>query len=203
LRLHPEDLRVSLMSLVSQQSSGLKKFFLNLVNKCLFDLAAHDQTVVDYIAQVLTDFAREENLFRIRNARGHRIESVVEMLAQSRPDLLAENMPIWEREVRKYIGDYALFMSGIFRDYVAHEGFLDYYLAEGGDSYQRVARLELDLLRSDSRLFEQLARRFVYYSGALDYLRKTHFDALSERDPFKDFPNQISHWMKGFRSTDS
>jgi hypothetical protein len=184
-----------------QHATNLKKFFLTLVNKCLFDLSVHERTIVDYIAQVLTDFAREENLFRLRDASGRRIESVVEMLAQQKPNLISESAPLWEREVRKYIGDYALFMSGIFRDYVSNEGFLDYYLAEGGDSYKRVARLESDLLGSDARLFAQLARGFVYYSGALDYLRKTHFGPLSERDPFSDFPRRIDLWMKRGVST--
>jgi hypothetical protein len=168
------------------RGATLKRFFLGLLDKCLLDLAVHDRSVVEYIAQVLADFAREENLFRLWDARGRKIESVIEMLAQSRPDLLTENFPHWEREVRKYIGDYTLFMTGIFRDYVFHEGFLDYYLTEGEDSYHRVARLETDPFGSGAQLFRQLARGFVYYSGALDYLRKTHLGSPTGGDPFTE-----------------
>jgi len=38
--------------------------------------------------------------------------------------------------VRKYVGDYTLFMSGLFRRFVERGGYLNYYLEEGARSYR-------------------------------------------------------------------
>ncbi|MEK7783419.1 MAG: hypothetical protein AAB279_05780, partial [Candidatus Binatota bacterium] len=96
---------------------------------------------------------------------------------------------------RKYLGDYTLFMSGIFRSYVEGKGFLDYYLEEGRRSYWTVSELDLSLYRTGFILFQELSNKFEYYSGALDYMRKAYFAAEPGEDPFAGFLRQIEGWI--------
>jgi hypothetical protein len=70
------------------------------------------------VGGLLIDFVHVENLYRIRNCRGRRLEEVGEMLVESNPMLDAPSFER-EREVRKHIGDYTLFLTGMFPEYVA------------------------------------------------------------------------------------
>jgi hypothetical protein len=110
-------------------------------------LGIYDATVAGYVADVLADFARADNLYKFRNRAGCKVDSVVEMLA--RPvDAGEEKDVLRERSLRKYTGDYALFMSGIFRKYVEGSGTLEYYIREGSRSYWTVSELDLSLYRA-------------------------------------------------------
>jgi hypothetical protein len=124
------------------------------------------------------------------------VESIVEMLAAKPAAPAVENDLLRERSLRKYVGDYALFMSGMFRSHVAGRGFLDYYIAEGSRSYWTVSELDLSLYRAGFGLYQELSRKFEYYSGALDFTRKAYFAAEPGEDPFAGFLRQVEGWIK-------
>lgn len=176
--------------------SQLRGFFHHSVRQSFWQLGIYDATVAGYVADVLTDFARSENLYKIRARNGRKVDSVVEMLSQESPPLADENDLLRERSRRKYVGDYALFMSGIFRQYIEGKGTLGYYLKEGSRSYWTVSELDLSLYRTGYFLFQELAKKFEYYSGALDYVRKACFATSPGEDPFAGFLRQIEGWMK-------
>jgi hypothetical protein len=161
----------------------LQKFFLNIVRQSFWQLGIYDATVADYVADVLTDFARADNLYKFRGRAGRKVDSVAEMLAQ--PAEGGEEDVLRERSLRKYTGDYALFMSGMFRKHV-----------EGSRSYWTVSELDLSLYRTGYFLYQELSKKFEYYSGALDYTRKAYFVAAPGEDPFAGFVRQIEGWMK-------
>lgn len=177
-------------------SDRLHNFFLNLTRQSFWQLGINDAAVARYVAEVLTDFARTDNLYRIRSRAGKKMDSVVEILAESQPETAQGNRLLRERALRKYLGDYTLFMSGIFRSYVEGRGFLDYYLQEGSRSYWTVSELDLSLYRTGFILFQELSKKFEYYSGALDYMRKAYFAPEPGEDPFAGFWKQIEGWMK-------
>jgi hypothetical protein len=113
----------------------LQSFFRNVIRQSFRQLGIYDSTVTSYVADVLTDFARSENLYRMRSRKGKRMESVVEILSeQPPPPIDDETQLLKERSLRKYLGDYALFMSGIFRNHVEGRGFR-YYIQEGSRPY--------------------------------------------------------------------
>lgn len=56
-------------------------------------------------------------MYRIGNAGGRRLEEVADMLVESNPLLDAWSFDR-EREVRKHIGDFTLFFSGLFPEAV-------------------------------------------------------------------------------------
>lgn len=177
-------------------SDRLYGFFLNLTCQSFWQLGINDATVARYVADVLTDFASTDNLYRIRSRAGKKLDSVVEILAESRPETPQESRLLRERARRKYLGDYTLFMSGIFRSYVEGKGFLDYYLQEGRRSYWTVSELDLSLYRTGFILFQELSKKFEYYSGALDYMRKAYFAPEPGEDPFAGCLKQVEGWIK-------
>lgn len=174
----------------------LQSFFLNLTRQSFWQLGINDATVARYVADVLTDFASADSLYRVRSRAGKKMESVAEIAAERRPEGDPESRILRERAVRKYLGDYTLFMSGIFRSYVEGNGFLDYYLEEGRRSYWTVSELDLSLYRTGFILFQELSKKFEYYSGALDYMRKAYFAPEPGEDPFAGFLKQIEGWIK-------
>ena len=174
----------------------LRGFFGDIVRSSFWQLGINDSTVAGYVADVLTEFARADNLYKIRAEGGRKVDSVVGMLSQQ-PDPSGEETDLLrERSLRKYVGDYALFMSGIFRKYIEGKGSLDYYIQEGSRSYWTVSELDLALYRTGYYLYQELSTKFEYYSGALDFMRKTHFAAAPGEDPFAGFLRQIRGWIK-------
>jgi len=174
----------------------LQSFFFSITRQSFWQLGINDATVARYVADVLTDFASSDSLYRIRNRAGKKLDGVVEMLAEKRPGANLESTVLRERALRKYLGDYTLFMSGIFRSYVEGKGFLNYYLQEGRRCYWTVSELDLSLYRTGFILFQELSKKFEYYSGALDYMRKAHFAPEPGEDPFAGFLKQVEGWIK-------
>ncbi len=183
------------MALEKSPAGKIDGFFLSLTRKSFSQLGMGDQQIVEYVASVLTDFIRTDRWLAIRDAEGRRLSSVVEMLLeQLEPDSKAR--VIGERALRKYVGDYTLFMSGLFRTHVERHGYLNYYLEEGKRSYLAVSTLDLSLYRPGFLVFEELGKGFEHYSGALDYMRKCFFVADRSQDPFAGFFKQIEGWVR-------
>lgn len=174
----------------------LQDFFLTAVRQSFWQLGIYEATVASYVADVLTEFARADSLYRLRSRAGRKIDSVVEMLAHQPSPKTDENQLLRERAQRKYVGDYALFMSGIFRSYVEGRGVLDFYIDQGSRSYWTVSELDLSLYRTGFILFQELSKKFEYYSGALDFTRKAYFAPEPGEDPFAGFLRRVEGWLK-------
>src|SRR5262245_21356323 len=168
-------------------SPELKKFFLDLTQRSFAQLGIPDRQIIDYVATMLTEFARSDRFWIMRDAEGRRINSVVDMLMAQLAPTDGSTRMVGERAVRKYVGDYTLFMSGLFRGYVERCGYLGYYLDEGKKSYQAVSKLDVSLYRPGFMIFEELSRGFEGYSGALDFMRKCYFRADPGHNPFAGF----------------
>jgi hypothetical protein len=145
----------------------LSRFFAELIRKHMADsVGIRDTDVTEYIAALLVDFTHVDRLYRIRNARGKRLEDVGEMLIESNP-LLEGRSFVYEREVRRHIGDYTLFLTGLFPEYVQRlgrrgtrvDGFIDYMRA-GQESYRVVASFDQFEFRPVAPLFRRMAEQF-------------------------------------------
>ncbi len=169
---------------------GLLAFFNWLIRRSFWDLGIKDTEIAEYIALLLANFARTENLYRIRDFRGRRLETAVEMLLEAN---LSWYSGQWnrEKEIRKHIGDYILFMAGIFREWVEKQSCLDLYLEEGRKAYQTVSQYHRAFYQPGSRLYSELSKDFEFYVGALNYMKKTFFRDHGVGDPFLDFDNQV------------
>jgi hypothetical protein len=175
----------------------LQPFFLECARRSFNELGLHDPPIIEYVANVLTTFARADQLYRLRAPSGKRQESIVAMLETTLAPADKSPLPVQrEREIRKYVGDYALFMSGLFRTAIDRRGVLHYYLQEGQRSYRKVSELDLALYQTGFLLFQELSKNFEYYSGALDYMRKAYFAPAPGEDPFGQFLRNLEGWMK-------
>lgn len=175
----------------------LKSFFLECARKSFWDLGLHDNAVIEYVSDMLTVFAHSDQLYRVRTVDGRRLSSLVEILsAQIEASASRQPRAQQERELRKYVGDYTLFMSGLFRSYIEKTGVLDYYLQEGQRSYWKVSEMDLARYQTGFLLFQELSKNFEYYSGALDYMRKSCFTPSTGENLFGQFLRQVEGWMK-------
>jgi hypothetical protein len=143
------------------------------------DVHVEDPQVASYVADVLVDFAWIDNLYRIRNALGKRLEDVGEMLLESNP-LLAAGSFDRERAVRKHVGDYTLFMTGLFPETVARirkaspprlESFVDFVKA-GKESYAIVSSFDQFEYRHEAPLFRKLSENFELCVYALNLVKQ-------------------------------
>ncbi|HZP44221.1 MAG TPA: hypothetical protein VFB15_01100 [Candidatus Binataceae bacterium] len=185
------------MAFAPLASPKLHEFFLQLVRRSFHQLGISDSEVFDYIAGVLAEFSHSSRWLRLRDSEGRRLTSTVEMLlARADQEAVGMSRVQWERSLRKYVGDYTLFMTGLFRRFVERGGYLGYYMEEGARSYQAVSSLDVSMYQPGFLLFEELGRRFEQYSGALDFMRKCYFAPAPGEDPFAGFFQQIEGWVR-------
>lgn len=158
----------------------LNKLFAELIDRHLVRSAGIDDIEsARYIAGVLSDFTHVDNLYRVRNAAGRRIEEVGEMLIESNP-LLGGRSFFYEREVRKHIGDYTLFLSGLFPEFIGRihrprslsaDAFIDFMKA-GKESYGIVASFDQFEFRDVAPLFRRLSARFELCVFGLNLVKR-------------------------------
>lgn len=174
----------------------LRSFFHRLAQRTFGELGLFDAQIVDYLAGVLAEFAHADRLHPLLSAEGSRLDTIAEILTAHQAEGSRANPLLRQRAFRQYVGDYTLFMSGLFRTHVERRGALDLYLRTGSDSYRKVSEFDAALYRTGFLLFEELSKKFEYYSGALDYMRKAYFAPCPGNDPFAHFLRQIENWMQ-------
>jgi hypothetical protein len=155
----------------------LRMLFAELVREAFYnELHYYDSEAAAYVGNLLMDFTSTEQLYRIRNAKGRRLEDVGEMLIESNPLLEAASFDR-EREVRKHIGDYTLFFTGLFPESLkrpSHSLRLDYfvdYVKAGKESYNIVSKFDQFEYRRVAPLFRRLAENFELCMYGLNRVR--------------------------------
>jgi hypothetical protein len=146
----------------------LQKLFLELVARHYAEeIGIRDSELVGYVAHLLTEFCDAEQLFKIRNADGKPLTDVGEMLMESNPVFGPAPSFDRERQVRKHIGDYTLFFTGMFPESINHlrlhrerlESFVDWMQA-GKESYYIVSKFDCFEYTEVAPLFERLSDHF-------------------------------------------
>ncbi len=161
------------------KSHPLRQLFDELVRRRFVrDIQISDSQLPRYISGILVDFMHIDNLYRIRDVRGKHLEDIGEMLLESDPLLKADSFDR-EREVRKHIGDYTLFMTGLFPEHVTGvrrsrgvrlESFVDFVKA-GKESYRIVSSYDPPEYESEEPLFRQLADKFELCAFGLNLVK--------------------------------
>jgi hypothetical protein len=154
--------------LSSRGARSLRDFFEQLVwRRFVEHVHLKESSVTKYVSDMLGAFVHVDDLYRIRNVRGRRLEEVGEMLIASNPLLMATSFD-QEREVRKHIGDYTLFMTGLFPESIVKasraklphlDAFVDFVHA-GKESYSIVSSFDQFEYRDEVPLFRKLADNF-------------------------------------------
>ncbi len=158
-------------------------------------LGWNDLNVAEYIADLLVEFTHIDNLFRIRSQKGRRLEEVGEMLLEADVLLNAGSFER-EREVHQHIGDFTLFMVGIFPEYlqriksrqmIHHADFLIDYVKVGKQSYKNVSDFDHGDFKDSVLIFRKLAANFELcvvglgcVRGELERKGNSRFDQLKD-----------------------
>jgi hypothetical protein len=161
------------------ESHPLQQLFLELVGRHYAEqIGIRDPQVVNYVAQLLAEFCDAEQLFKIRDRSGRALNDVGEMLMESNPVFGPAPSFDRERQVRKHIGDYTLFFTGMFPESINHfrlrkdrvENFVDWMKA-GKESYFIVSKFEHFEYAKVAPLFANLSRNFEECVYGLNQVR--------------------------------
>jgi hypothetical protein len=155
----------------------LNRFFDRALRAAFHDLGVADDAAAEYLSGMLTRFARTENLFP-RGTAVPRLETVVDMLLEIQHvwrDDTRDFRPEHEVTVRRHIGDYTLFMTGVFPERVHQTASMSYYVSEGKRAYRFVSEHERVRRSGAPPPYRRLAERFEGYMRALDYARRAYF----------------------------
>lgn len=158
----------------------LRRLFSTLTEKSFTEhLGWPDHKITEYVTNLLVEFTHTDQLYRIRNDKGERLETVVEMLYESEVLLQASSFDR-EREVHRHLGDFTLFMAGLFPEYlrrvksaglIYHKDFLVDYVKTGKQSYEMVARFHEGSPDDRSPLFRKLSENFELCVTGLGFVR--------------------------------
>lgn len=176
---------------VDEHQRQLREFFDWATRRSFWDLNVRERPVTEYISGVLVDFARTENLYKMRNRQGRSLDTIVELLLEAQEALVVRSDVTRGRAIKKHVGDYVLFTTGLFREYTNRLGVTSYYVETGAGAYQSVSEIDQACFRPGSSLFSELSQRFELYVAGLNYLRSLFFKDRTG-DPFEDLSRGLS-----------
>jgi hypothetical protein len=172
---------------------ALERLFQDLTRDSFERLGLKDPDLSPYVSGLLVTFTAMDSLYRIRDAAGRPVEDVAEMLFESDVRHRATSFER-ERLVRKHIGDYTLFFSGMFPEHVATlrtrariESFVD-WIEMGRESYRVVAAFDAWPYAEEAPLFRKLADHFDFLVAGLNLVRD---DLVRHGGPLFDGPAPI------------
>lgn len=164
------------------ENHPLRKLFTSLAERTFAnELKWSDRNVSGYLANLLVDFTHVDRLNRIRDGRGKQVQEVATLLLEADLLLNAGTMER-EREVHRHIGDFTLFMVGLFPEFlkriklqtlVHHPDYLIDYVRVGKKSYRNVSEFNFGEFRESVPLFRKLSENFEVCVMGLGYIRES------------------------------
>ncbi len=165
---------------MQSQAHPLEPFFQQAVrNSCEGRLGLHDPDVTGYVARLLCEFSDAGKLYSIHDETGRPIEEIEEMERAADPVLGTAASFDEERALRKHIGDYSLFVAGMYPEAVTssrrlrhHCPSLDELIRAGKQSYFIVSQFNLFEYEQEAPLFARLSDHFERYILGLTLVRQ-------------------------------
>ncbi len=149
--------------------------------------------------EILSRFVHIDNLYRIRNLCGRRLTEIAEILLEADSGRITGISD--ELLFHEYIGDWTLFMTGIFPAslrrvarqptspdhlimklgslFVPLEDPVDYYIAQGRAAYSKASKLSRPLSTREAMVFSKLSEEFQFYVALMGLIA-----AYLEADPY-------------------
>src|SRR5262245_60020644 len=147
-------------------------YFYILVRQALKEFNIDEREVADYVASLLAEFGKNGRAQRVDEHATKEYRYLVELLQ----DLLESNS-MQTFHLRSHLGNYALFLTGIFPAYVYHRAKyhppspdFSYYELVGSSSYRQASQQAEAARFCLSEILEFLARRFKQVRLALNYM---------------------------------
>jgi hypothetical protein len=147
----------------------IRQLFLELTERGMSQLHLHDRDTIEYITNLLTEFVQTDNMYRIRDDGGRRVEYLFDMLAQASRQM----SPDQRREYYRHVGDLTLFNLGLFPEslmYGRRTVSPDYYAETGRRSYTMVAELNASSFRAPT-IYRKLSAQFEQCVVGLNWVK--------------------------------
>ncbi len=161
-------------------SHPLRKLFRRALDFGLRMNPPEKPGINEYIEeQILCEFIQTDNLYKIRDAGGKSLEDIADMLAEGDVRTNAQSFPR-EFQVHKHIGDYTLFMLGMFpaaligkkgkefifgRLVIPNSSLSEHYMLQGQRSYGLASEF------TGKEIFRELSNNFLIYRNVLELVR--------------------------------
>ena len=99
-----------------RSQASLEAFFAGLAEQTFESrLGVADPSLVDYLANLLTRFVRNDALYRFCSPTGKRLRQLTELLVEAEARVGEAR-----REVHRHIGDFTLFWTGVYPEALPH-----------------------------------------------------------------------------------
>jgi len=147
-------------------------------------LGVYESNVVDYLADVLADFAHMQQVYKIRDLQGRPLREVADMLLQADVRLQANSFNR-EREVHKHIGDFTLFWAGVYPDALprlqeqTRRDHLIDYVQQGKNSYAIASTFNYGEYGREAPVLKKLSDEFEMCLYGLNAVRR-EMDTMSK-----------------------
>jgi len=168
---------VTAMKQDSNEQHPIRQYFAEALHQSLAGTGVQALEVEAYLAQMMVRFLHQDTLYGIRDAQGRRVNSVTEMLAEGDIRLNANSFNR-EREVHRHIGDFLLFWSGIYPEFLktlksptGKDALID-PVGQGRYSYHLVSTFDHGDYAREAPIFRQLSDDFEAYCYGLTQVRK-------------------------------
>jgi hypothetical protein len=168
------------------ENHPLEPFFQQMVrNSYAGKLGIHDASITRYVAGLLCEFSEADKLYKVKDENGKPIVAIEELVTAADP--VHGTAPSFdaERAVRKHIGDYALFVSGMypesmdpFRRRHGQHSFED-LVRVGKESYYIVSQFDVAEYAEEAPMFGRLSDWFDRCIYGLQLVR----DDLTQNKP--------------------
>jgi hypothetical protein len=176
------------------QAHPLEAFFQQAVrNSYEGRLGLHDPEVTGYVAHLLCEFSEADKLYKVRDEMGRPVAELERMVRASDPVNGTAASFDAERSVRKHIGDYSLFVAGMYPEAVEswrrgrrNQPSLGELIHAGKESYFIVSQFNLFEYEQEAPLFARLSDWFERCILGLTMVR----DELGKRKPLFMLPPQ-------------
>jgi hypothetical protein len=153
----------------------LRRLFAGFTEHTFFALGVGDPRLVDYLAELLARFIHVDALYRLRNARGRRLEEVADMILE------AQTLPPTgrtRREVHRHIGDFTLFWTGVYPEALERlqsalrkDHFID-YCEQGKRAYYIASTFAEAPYQNEAPVLRRLSEEFELCAYGLNQVRR-------------------------------
>jgi hypothetical protein len=164
----------------------LRRLFSGTVHHALYvDMGLCDPQIAEYLTGLLSQFIHVDDIYPFKDAAGRRLEDLAAILTDAR---LAGPVGRADREriLHRYVGDFALFWTGLFPEGLRHMrpvglgDRLSDYMAQGKRSYAVASELTDPQDEPPARVLRRLSDHFEFCVHGLNLCRREWL-AIQER----------------------
>jgi hypothetical protein len=162
-------LRVALLEHAQSAFASFPLFAYVLVRHALRDVGEGDRVIADYVSSILLHFGLRDRARKVAEHDDQIYDTLTGLIADAESGDAARAF-----QVRAHLGNYALWMAGIFPDYIESQHHrrggpgLGYFDEMGERGYRLAASHRLATQHGVQNLFESVADRFGRLRVALN-----------------------------------